>query len=288
MDRESRLQGDRLPFSSGQAAWDMAGMHGLVLVRSGVLRLDPAGLPAGLAAAFPAPSLVLLPPSMPGLAPASAAAPGRAPGPGILAVRFGRSLVDPLDLDESADLVMDLMGSPNPVAARLSPGEAAEAEALFLSLGREEARQALGSGDMIRLRLLELAILLVRARHAAAPSRPGSAGHAGAPLRFHPAEAMDYIEAHCADALTLDGLAARYAMNPSYFSRRFHGECGLSVVECVNRARIRKSCLLLKRTEASVLEIAFAVGYNNLSHFNRYFRRLMGMSPRDYRKPGGT
>jgi len=255
-------------------------MHGLVLVRSGLLRLDPA--------AFPAVSLVLLPPAMSGIAPWPAAAPCGAPASESRIVRFGRSLVDPLDLDDSAELVMDLIGSANPVAARLSAGEAAEAEALFLALEREDARQALGAGDMIRLKLLELVILLVRARHAVAPARPGPEGKAAAPLRFHAAEAMGYIEEHCADALTLDGLAARYAMNPSYFSRRFHEECGMSVVECVNQARIRKSCLLLKRTEASVLEIAFAVGYNNLSHFNRYFRRLMGMSPRDYRKPGGT
>lgn len=253
-------------------------MHGLVLVRSGLLRLEPA--------AYPAASLVLLPPAMSGIAPPRAAPAAGASGPEARIVRFGRSLVDPLDLDETADLVMDLMGSAKPSAARLSPGEAAEAEALFVSLEREDARRALGAGDMIRLRLLELAVLLARARHEAVPARPEASDHAAAPLRFHAGEASGYIEEHCADALTLDGLAARYAMNPSYFSRRFHDECGLSVVECINQARIRKSCLLLKRTEASVLEIAFAVGYNNLSHFNRYFRRLTGMSPRDYRKPG--
>ena len=276
----------------------MAGRHGLVLVRSGVFLLDPGGNRAGNPAAFPAVSLVLLPPAIAGIAPASApaaaAAPCGAPRSETSVVRFGRSLVDPLDLDDSADLVMELMGSVKPVAARLSAREAREAEALFLALEREDEEGGLGSGDMIRLKLLELAILLVRARHEMAP--PGLAptgrfppnGHEAGHLRFHAGEASGYIEEHCADALTLDALAARYAMNPSYFSRRFHEECGMSVVECVNRARIRKSCLLLKRTEASVLEIAFAVGYNNLSHFNRYFRRLMGMSPRDYRKPGAT
>ena len=262
-------------------------MHGLVLVRSGVLRLGSA--------AFPAVSLVLLPPAMPGIGPARAAAPtaaappavAGAPGSATRIVRFGRSLVDPLDLDETADLVMDLMGSAKPVSARLHPGEEAEAEALFLALEREDSRRALGAGDLVRLRLLELTVLLARARHEAVPALPEVPGPAAAAsLRFHADEAIGYIEEHCAEALTLDSLAARYAMNPSYFSRRFHEECGLPVVECVNRARIRKSCLLLKRTEASVLEIAFAVGYNNLSHFNRYFRRLMGMSPRDYRKPG--
>lgn len=44
--------------------------------------------------------------------------------------------------------------------------------------------------------------------------------------------------------------------------------------------------MLLKRTSLGVLEIALSVGYNNLSHFNRYFRRLVGMSPREYRVRG--
>lgn len=53
--------------------------------------------------------------------------------------------------------------------------------------------------------------------------------------------------------------------------------------EYLNRIRIQKSCLFLKRSSMSIVEIAFSVGYNNLSHFNRYFRRIMGMSPREYR-----
>ncbi len=59
------------------------------------------------------------------------------------------------------------------------------------------------------------------------------------------------------------------------------------MVESINRARIQKGCQLLKRSQATIVEIAMAVGYNNLSHFNRYFRRIVGMSPRDYRQANG-
>jgi len=102
-------------------------------------------------------------------------------------------------------------------------------------------------------------------------------------LRFHPEAARQYIQAHSADPLSLDGLAARYGMNPSNFSRLFNGSTAVPLVEYINRVRIQKSCQLLKRTDAGIMEIAMAVGYNNLSHFNRYFKRIIGQSPREYR-----
>ena len=131
-----------------------------------------------------------------------------------------------------------------------------------------------GFQSMMRLKLMELILLLARARTDTRGSTP---------IRFHHVEAMEYIQAHSADPLTLPDLAARYGLNPSYFSRLFSSKAGMPLVEYINRIRIQKSCLLLKRSEASIMEIALAVGYNNLSHFNRYFRRLMGKSPHEYR-----
>jgi hypothetical protein len=66
-------------------------------------------------------------------------------------------------------------------------------------------------------------------------------------------------------------------------TRLFARQTGMHMFEYLNRVRIQKSCLLLKRSSMSIVEIAFAVGCNNLSHFNRYFRRIMEMSPRAYR-----
>ena len=95
-----------------------------------------------------------------------------------------------------------------------------------------------------------------------------------------------FLHERYADTLTLPGIAERFGFNPSYFSRLFHRQAGLTLVEYLNGIRIRRSCVLLKRTSLGVLEIAFSVGYNNLSHFNRYFRRIVGMSPREYRARG--
>lgn len=85
-------------------------------------------------------------------------------------------------------------------------------------------------------------------------------------------------------SFSLEELSTRCNLNPSYFSRLFKQETGIPLFEFINRVRIEKACTMLSRTEVSVLDIAYSVGYNNVSHFNRYFRRLKEMSPMDYRR----
>jgi AraC-like DNA-binding protein len=94
---------------------------------------------------------------------------------------------------------------------------------------------------------------------------------------------VDYIRDRYAEELSLPDIAAHFGLNPSYLSRLFTRHTGKHLFEYLNTLRIQKSCLLLKRSSMSIVEIAFSVGYNNLSHFNRYFRRVMVMSPREFR-----
>ncbi|HAE22166.1 MAG TPA: hypothetical protein DCG47_07575 [Spirochaetaceae bacterium] len=75
-------------------------------------------------------------------------------------------------------------------------------------------------------------------------------------------------------------------MNTSDFSRRFKELAGCPLFEFINRQRIKRACALLKSSGLSIIEIAEAVGYNNLSFFNRYFLRIVGVSPREYRLAG--
>ena len=57
-----------------------------------------------------------------------------------------------------------------------------------------------------------------------------------------------------------------------------------SFSELLNETRIEKSIELLKNTDSKIIDIALSTGYNDPSHFSRAFRRLTGVSPRDYRK----
>ena len=236
----------------------------LVLVEQGVVQCR--GKDA--ARAFGPGTLLLVPPS-------AAARLTETQGARCSAFAFGRSQVDPLVFDASPTRIIEMLASPGPLAARLTAQAFAEARAVFASLQREQQQRGHGFETMGKLKIMEALLLLARAL--------GAAGGMAGPFRFDPQEATRYVQEHFADPLSLAGIAARFGHNPSYFSRLFHREVGVPLVEYINRVRIQRGCQLLKRSDASIVEVAVAVGYNNLSHFNRYFRRVMDMSPREYR-----
>jgi AraC-like DNA-binding protein len=197
---------------------------------------------------------------------------------------FCKSVIDPDVLGRAADLLLqgyggrERAGEKPPRVFRFPPAMAEEAGALMARIEAEGKQKRSGFQSMQRLALMELILVMERSL----TERPdgGSAGS----QRFRIEDAVDYIRQRYAEELSLPVIAARFGLNPSYLSRLFARHTGYHLFEFVNRMRIQKSCLLLKRTEMSILEIAFSVGYNNLSHFNRYFRRIAGMSPREYRK----
>ena len=209
-------------------------------------------------------------------------------GAELAQVAFSRSIMDPQALGDTTEGLLRMLGAGQaptavpgtPCVVRLPPAEYDEAWALMRRLESEDAQRRPGRDVMQRLVLVEL--LLVVHRRWQVTRETGDAG----PARFRIEDVMDYIRGRYVEELSLAGLATHFGFNPSYLSRLFARQAGVHIFEYVNRVRIQKSCLLLKRSSMSIVEIAFAVGYNNLSHFNRYFRRIMGMSPREYRLRG--
>jgi AraC-like DNA-binding protein len=104
------------------------------------------------------------------------------------------------------------------------------------------------------------------------------------PNGFRVATVIDFIELNYEQALQLESLARLVQTSATHLSRVFRREVGMPLFEYINRTRIRKACVLLRRTDLSITRIAVDVGYNNVSFFNRYFRRIMRSSPREYRR----
>ena len=96
-------------------------------------------------------------------------------------------------------------------------------------------------------------------------------------------DAVRYIEQNYAEAFSLDWFVGNCALNVTDFSRRFKERAGCPLFEFINRQRVGRACALLKSSDLPIIEISEAVGYNNLSFFNRYFLRIVGISPRAYR-----
>lgn len=95
--------------------------------------------------------------------------------------------------------------------------------------------------------------------------------------------ALRRIEQASDETLPLSELARDAAMSPYHFLRTFRLVVGMTPHQFVLRARLHSAALSLRRSEDNITTIALASGFNDLSTFNRRFRRFMGRSPSSYR-----
>lgn len=94
---------------------------------------------------------------------------------------------------------------------------------------------------------------------------------------------LRHIEAAAEEKLTLADLARDAAMSPYHFLRTFRGLVGLTPHQFLLRTRLHRAAVRLRRSREPVSVIALDAGFNDLSTFNRRFRRLMGANPTRYR-----
>lgn len=95
---------------------------------------------------------------------------------------------------------------------------------------------------------------------------------------------LNYIDDHYCEDIKLSQIARELCVSPSYLSREFKRSTGFSLVEFIASKRIRRARDLLQRTNLQVTEIATEVGYNNVTHFHWTFKKMVGVSPGQYRK----
>ena len=98
--------------------------------------------------------------------------------------------------------------------------------------------------------------------------------------------ALDYIIRNHAQPIYIAELAAACGMSMTAFRRAFSKAMGVAPNEYIHGLRIQLAAMQLLYSPLPVLDIALMVGYDTLSGFNRHFRRIMGMSPREWRKGG--
>ena len=97
------------------------------------------------------------------------------------------------------------------------------------------------------------------------------------------AKAMSFIEAHLASSITLEEVAAASGYSRTYFSRLFKEIVGINFKDYLERERIELASNLLEIEKMSITEISYAVGFNSFSSFWRAFKKLKGVSPREWR-----
>ncbi|NUP09307.1 MAG: helix-turn-helix transcriptional regulator [Polyangiaceae bacterium] len=97
-------------------------------------------------------------------------------------------------------------------------------------------------------------------------------------------EAAMWIDAHAHEPIDLDGAASNVGLSPFHFLRIFSRVVGATPHQYLVRSRLRRAARLLADVERSITDIAFDVGFGDLSNFVRTFHRAAGVSPRAYRK----
>ena len=95
-------------------------------------------------------------------------------------------------------------------------------------------------------------------------------------------EIMNYIQENYID-ITLDDLAEKFFLSKPYISKYIKERSGVTFGELVKKIRMKKARALLKSSNMTVENIALSVGYQNVEHFNRLFKKAYNMTPIQFR-----
>jgi AraC-like DNA-binding protein len=96
--------------------------------------------------------------------------------------------------------------------------------------------------------------------------------------------ARQFIRDHQADNLSLAEVARAVNTSTFYFCKLFKRATGLNFTEYLSRVRVEKAKSLLPNPNLRISEIAYQIGFQSLTHFNRVFKRITSQSPTNYRQ----
>ena len=100
--------------------------------------------------------------------------------------------------------------------------------------------------------------------------------------------ARQYIEANSQEELSLAAVARQAGMSTFYFCKKFKKVTGVNFAHYVSGIRVEKAKNLLLNPNYRISEIAYEIGFQSLTHFNRVFKSIAGQSPTEYRQQLST
>lgn len=103
-------------------------------------------------------------------------------------------------------------------------------------------------------------------------------------ISIHVRKCIDYIYEHLHEELTLTLLADHVGLNPSYLSKLFSKEKGMSIKSFIIQAKVSTAENLLRYSDFSCLEISLALGFSSQSAFISVFKKVDGITPKKFRE----
>lgn len=147
---------------------------------------------------------------------------------------------------------------------------------LFQAMFEQYASPEPGAEDLLRALLFQLIVELFR-------TIGRSFSSADVPKEAAFQDLLRHLADHCEQELTLSSLSRKSGFSERHLQRLFHQHTGQSWFKYLQTLRVRRSAELLRRTSDKVATIAEAVGYKDIHSYNAVFKRLTGLTPRQYR-----
>jgi AraC-like DNA-binding protein len=94
----------------------------------------------------------------------------------------------------------------------------------------------------------------------------------------------EFLMKNYQEDIDLNEVAEIAHMAPASVCRFFKKSTGLTIFEYLNKIKIDYSCQLLLNTDLNIMDISYDCGFNNLSHFNKQFRKFIGKTPSEFRQ----
>lgn len=154
-----------------------------------------------------------------------------------------------------------------------------EIRRLFKNMYHEYTTKENGYKQILKSDLIKLLILSFRIY------KKDSAQTQSPPVlkRLVAQSAVQYLKEHYSSNITLEKLAERAYLSPSYFSRLFKQETGMTALQMLQKIRIERACQLLRSTDLPISQIAEQVGYLDGKFFYKLFQKETGTTPGKYR-----
>ena len=172
----------------------------------------------------------------------------------------------------------------DPARLTIPPFDGLDLPHLRAAMGAVDAElSAGGAGGRLAAEALATVLAVQLLRQVLAPRR-SARGRDGALPRAKLRAVVEYIEAHLDAGLTLAQLAAVAHLSPYHFARQFTAATGLPPHQYVIARRVaRAQQLLHPDRDLALAEIAARVGFSDQSQFSHHFKRLVGVTPRQFR-----
>jgi len=94
---------------------------------------------------------------------------------------------------------------------------------------------------------------------------------------------VDYLDNNFTETYNRKDLSRKFGLNSNYMVQLFKKTTGETISNYINMKRIEKAKVLLRESDNKIIDIAFHIGFENYTHFHRLFKRVTGMTPREYR-----